>query len=161
MKYSQPASLVVLLQAAQLVNSQTSPGSQPSCEGNLGVNYNGTSAVEKDVLLFPDRTLHPAFTIQISTLTSLSEVSTQPTIYLNSTVQGTHMVVLTDLSISGGRYNGTSLPLAQGLQACRTTRLHWLQTGLTQAEDGTFVSETPALAPYGKLRTLAYFPAAP
>jgi hypothetical protein len=62
------------------------------------------------------------------------------------------MVVFTDLSISGGRYNGTSLPLAQGLQACRTTRLHWLQTGLTQAENGTFVSETPALAPYGMLR---------
>ena len=30
------------------------------------------------------------------------------------------MLVFTDLSISGGRYNGTSLPLAQGLQA----RLH-------------------------------------
>jgi len=63
------------------------------------------------------------------------------------------MVVFTDLSISGGRYNGTSLPLAQGLQACRTTRLHWLQTGLTQAENGTFVVEdgTPAVAPYGEL----------
>ena len=63
------------------------------------------------------------------------------------------MLVFTDLSISGGRYNGTSLPLAQGLQTCRTTRLHWLQTGLTQAENGTFVVEdgTPALAPYGKL----------
>jgi hypothetical protein len=61
------------------------------------------------------------------------------------------MVVFTDLSISGGRYNGTSLPLAQGLQACRTTRLHWLQTGLTQAENGTFVSDTLALAPYGEI----------
>jgi hypothetical protein len=63
------------------------------------------------------------------------------------------MLVFTDLSISGGRYNGTSLPLAQGLQTCRTTRLHWLQTGLTQAGNGTFVVEdgTPALAPYGKL----------
>jgi len=62
------------------------------------------------------------------------------------------MLVFTDLSISGGRYNGTSLPLAQGLQTCRTTRLHWLQTGLVQADNGTFVVEdgTPALAPYGK-----------
>lgn len=81
----------------------------------------------------------------------LSEVSTQPTIYLNETVSGTHMVVFTDLSISGGRYNGTTLPLAQGLQSCRTTRLHWLQTGLTQTENGSFVSDTPAVAPYGKL----------
>ena len=64
------------------------------------------------------------------------------------------MVVFTDLSISGGRYNGTSLPLAQGLQACRTTRLHWLQTGFTQAENGTFVSDTPALAPYGESTNL-------
>jgi hypothetical protein len=152
MKYSLTASLAVLLQAAQLVNSQTPPGSQPSCEGNLGVNYNGTSAVETEMLLFPDRRSHPAFTNEISALTSLSEVSTQPTIYLNSTIQGTHMVVFTDLSISGARYNGTSLPLAQGLQTCRTTRLHWLQTGFTQAENGTFVSDTPALAPYGKSR---------
>lgn len=83
-------------------------------------------------------------------LTRTTEVSTQPTIHLNETVEGTHMVVFTDLSISGGRYNGTSLPLAQGLQRCRTTRLHWLQTGFTQAENGTFVSSDPAIAPYGK-----------
>lgn len=69
------------------------------------------------------------------------------------------MVVFTDLSISGGRYNGTSLPLAQGLQACRTTRLHWLQTGLTQAENGTFVVEddTPTLAPYGEFDNVFLF----
>lgn len=86
-------------------------------------------------------------------LTSCAEVSTRPTISVDSRVEGKHMVVFTDLSISGGRYNGTSLPLAQGLQACRTTRLHWLQTGLTQAENGTFVVEdgTPAVAPYGEL----------
>ena len=62
------------------------------------------------------------------------------------------MIALLDLSISGGRFNGTTLPLAQGLQTCRTTRLHWLQTGLVQAENGTFVVEgdVPAVAPYGK-----------
>ena len=68
------------------------------------------------------------------------------------------MVVFTDLSISGGRYNGTELPLAQGLQSCRTTRLHWLQTGFTQAENGTFVSDTPAIAPYGKLNARSVLP---
>ena len=69
------------------------------------------------------------------------------------------MLVFADLSISGGRYNGTSLPLAQGLQTCRTTRLHWLQTGLVQAENGTFVVEdgTPALAPYGKSKPSPYY----
>jgi hypothetical protein len=73
MKFSQTASLAVLLQAAHLVNAQTPPGSQPSCEGNLGVNYNGTNAVETDMLLFPDRTLYHAFTVEheISALTSL------------------------------------------------------------------------------------------
>lgn len=86
-------------------------------------------------------------------------MSTRPAISLTSRVEGKHMVVFTDLSISGGRYNGTSLPLAQGLQACRTTRLHWLQTGLTQAENGTFVVEdgTPAVAPYGKWHLLSLF----
>jgi hypothetical protein len=86
-----------------------------------------------------------------------TEVSTRPTISLDSRVEGKYMVVFTDLSISGVRYNGTSLPLAQGLQACRTTRLHWLQTGLTQAENGIFVVEdgTPAVAPYGESRSLS------
>lgn len=57
MKSSQTASGAALLYAVHLVNGQTPPGSQPSCEGNLGVNYNGTSAVERDMLLFPDRAL--------------------------------------------------------------------------------------------------------
>lgn len=56
MKYSQPASLALLLQAANLVNGQTPPNSQPSTEGDLIVTYNGTSNVERDSLLFPDRT---------------------------------------------------------------------------------------------------------
>jgi hypothetical protein len=54
MKYSHPASLAILLHAAQLVNAQTPPGSQPPSESNLGITYNGTSAVERDMLLFPD-----------------------------------------------------------------------------------------------------------
>jgi hypothetical protein len=56
MKYSQPASLALLLQAANIVNGQTPPNSQPSTQGNLIVTYNGTSTVERDMLLFPDRT---------------------------------------------------------------------------------------------------------
>ena len=60
MKYSQTtsASLALLLQAAHLVNAQTPPASQPSTEGDLIVTYNGTSNVERDMLLFPDRTPH-------------------------------------------------------------------------------------------------------
>jgi hypothetical protein len=60
MKYSQAtsASLALLLQAANLVNGQTPPNSQPSTEGDLIVTYNGTSNVERDMLLFPDRTSH-------------------------------------------------------------------------------------------------------
>ena len=157
MKLSNPTSLTLLLQTAYLINAQTPPNSQPSTEGNLIVTYNGTSAVERDTLLFPDRTRYPVKqTKRHSLLISSIEVSTRPTVSLAQRVSGKHMVVFTDLSISGGRYNGTSLPLAQGLQTCRTTRLHWLQTGLTQAENGTFVVEgaTPALAPYGKTRSL-------
>lgn len=60
MKYSQTtsASLALLLQTAHLVNGQTPPTSQPSTEGDLIVTYNGTSNVERDMLLFPDRTSH-------------------------------------------------------------------------------------------------------
>lgn len=162
MKFSRTTStsLALLLQSAHLATAQTPPSSQPSTSGNLIVAYNGTSVVETDMLLFPDRTSltiqpHPTWPSPAQpsqSLTSHTEVSTRPSISLDSRVSGKHMLVFADLSISGGRYNGTSLPLAQGLQSCRTTRLHWLQTGLTQAENETFVVEgaTPALAPYGK-----------
>jgi len=58
MKYSQTlsASLALLLQTANLVNAQSPPTSQPSTNGDLIVTYNGTSNVERDMLLFPDRT---------------------------------------------------------------------------------------------------------
>ena len=75
-----------------------------------------------------------------------------PTNYSNNTSEVISNLVCIWLAILvGWIHNGTSLPLAQGLQTCRTTRLHWLQTGLTQAENRTFVVEdgTPALAPYG------------
>lgn len=55
MKYSQTAPLAVALCAAQLAHGQTPPGSQPSCEGNLGVKYNNTRDVVTDEILFPDR----------------------------------------------------------------------------------------------------------
>jgi hypothetical protein len=59
MKYSQAASFAALLHTAQLVNGQTPPDSQPSGEGELIVTYNGTSVVERGMLLFPDRTNQP------------------------------------------------------------------------------------------------------
>jgi len=62
MKYSQAASFAVLLRAAQLVNGQTPPGSQPASQGDLVVTYNGTSAVERDGLLFPDRMTYASST---------------------------------------------------------------------------------------------------
>lgn len=63
------------------------------------------------------------------------------------------MIAFVDLSISGGNFNGTSMPLAQGLEECRTTRLHWLQTGLSQQSNGSFVSSAPALGQYGMSST--------
>ena len=60
MKLSNPSSLTLLLQTAHLINAQTPPNSQPSTSGNLIVTYNGTNAVERDMLLFPDRTSYPA-----------------------------------------------------------------------------------------------------
>lgn len=57
------------------------------------------------------------------------------------------MAMLVDLSIPAASINTTG-PAAAGLQACRTTRLHWLQTNLTQLANGSFVSTFPAVAPY-------------
>lgn len=58
------------------------------------------------------------------------------------------MAMLVDLSISANTYN-VSGPKAAGLEYCRTTRLHWLQTDLTQLANGSFVSESAAIADYG------------
>lgn len=58
MKYSQPTTLALLLHATTLATAQTPPNSQPSTSGDLIVTYNGTSNVERDMLLFPDRTSH-------------------------------------------------------------------------------------------------------
>lgn len=59
MKFSNTTSLAILLQTAHLATAQTPPTSQPSTSGNLIVTYNGTSVVETDMLLFPDRTNRP------------------------------------------------------------------------------------------------------
>jgi len=76
-------------------------------------------------------------------------VATEPSISSPTHLNGTYLAILLDLSISGSNFPGTSLPLAQGLEQCRTTRLHWLQTGLTQRANGSFGGETAAVAEYG------------
>ena len=76
MKFSQPAtaSLALLLQTANLatVNAQTPPNSQPSTETTLIVTYNGSSIVETDMLLFPDRTSYTHQTNPTPTTTNTS-----------------------------------------------------------------------------------------
>ncbi|KAK3628334.1 hypothetical protein LTR56_017533 [Elasticomyces elasticus] len=122
--------------AASAAQAQTPPGSQPSTSRSLGIAYgsNGNTTVTPNILLPQPLTL------------------VQPIVSLEQQLNGTHMLAMVDLSINQNSamssLNGTG-PQAQGLEPCRTTRLHWLQTGLTQTADGTFVNTTSALGEYG------------
>lgn len=75
-----------------------------------------------------------------------------PSVAMNHPLPGHYMMMLADLSIPPIDINGAGT-LALGLEPGRTTRLHWLQTDLCQAENGTLVSlGTPAIAQYGTFR---------
>ncbi len=76
-------------------------------------------------------------------------LASAPAVSLNQTLNGTHMLMLIDLAIPQSSINGTGSEFYPGLVPCRTTRLHWLQTGLTQSANGTFVSDSTAIADYG------------
>ncbi|KAK4968779.1 hypothetical protein LTR66_011756 [Elasticomyces elasticus] len=118
----------------QQAEAQTPPGTQPATGNNLGVTYNGTAKILPGLLLPP------------------ASLRNEPTVSLNRTVSGTYMVMLVDLSIAAANTtsNSTVGPLAPGLRCGGTTRLHWLQTGLVQSANGTFVSNgTAPLAVYG------------
>ncbi|KAK3111968.1 hypothetical protein LTR53_012242 [Teratosphaeriaceae sp. CCFEE 6253] len=116
--------------------AQTPPGTQPATGSHLGVVYNGTTSISPGLLLPP------------------ASLRNEPTISLNRTVTGTHMVMLVDLSIGAASVasslNGSTGPLVPGLRCGGTTRLHWLQTNLVQTANGSFASDgTAALSLYG------------
>ncbi|KAK1809745.1 hypothetical protein LTR12_015904 [Friedmanniomyces endolithicus] len=122
----------VLLFTASIVQAQSPPGSQPSTNHALAVKYNGNLILTPNALL-PQPLLASA-----------------PAVSLNQTLNGTHMLMLVDLAIPQSSINGTGSEFYPGLVPCRTTRLHWLQTGLTQSANGTFVSDSAAIADYGQ-----------
>ncbi|KAK5679560.1 hypothetical protein LTS10_008381 [Elasticomyces elasticus] len=139
--------------AASAAQAQTPPGSQPSTSRSLGVAYgsNGNTTVTPNILLPQPR----SFISQVAgqrAANRLAVTLVQPIVSLDQQVNGTHMLAMVDLSINQNSamssLNGTG-PQAQGLEPCRTTRLHWLQTGLTQTANGTFVNTTSALGEYG------------
>jgi hypothetical protein len=75
----------------------------------------------------------------------------RPIIGLNGTQNATYLVALVDLSLPvANARSSTNATLVTGLGANRTTRLHWLQTGIRQSTNGSFTWNTTALAPYGK-----------
>ncbi|CAJ2514106.1 Uu.00g022250.m01.CDS01 [Anthostomella pinea] len=108
---------------------QTPPGISPAASKNLGVRYND-------------------LTLSANQLLPESTIPGTPTVSLDQSLTGTYMVMLVDQSIPQSSITSTG-PQVQGLQPCRTTRLHWLQTSLSQTSSGTFVSNSSAIAEYG------------
>ncbi|KAK3176375.1 hypothetical protein OEA41_007698 [Lepraria neglecta] len=129
----------LLLAATALVSQvycQTLPGTQPSTNGNLPVAY-GTTKVTPGIML--DIALTKMF----------------PTIsYTPTSTNQTYVVLLVDLSINAATINQSALvpdmqlPLAPGVNANRTTRLHYWQPGLTFTSNSTVVNTTTPIAFY-------------
>jgi hypothetical protein len=90
---------------------------------------------------------HCAFTNH----SSLAVSAVRPVISLNGTQNATYLVALVDLSLPvANARSTTNATLVAGLGSNRTTRLHWLQTGIRQSTNGSFTWNATALAPYGK-----------
>jgi hypothetical protein len=139
-----------ILLASGLVAGQTPSGTNPATSHHLNVQYNSTQLMADELLLQSCMyTLRPS---PYDELTSSIVVATQPTVSLNETLSGTHLVMLVDLSIPPTSFNGTG-PRAPGLEPCRTTRLHWFQGNLTQLSNGTFMGDSAAIADYGEPST--------
>ncbi|KAJ9632243.1 hypothetical protein H2203_000647 [Taxawa tesnikishii (nom. ined.)] len=115
------------------VFAQTPEGSSPVVSTNLGVRY-GSTVVTPGIQLPQQQTL------------------TAPTVSGHNGTAGSYTLLLVDLSIPVSILNLTAAAIASlspGLGANRTTRLHWWQANLTPSANGSLVSTSSALAPYG------------
>jgi hypothetical protein len=78
--------------------------------------------------------------------------------YVPASTSQTYIILLVDLSINAASVNQsaldpqTQLPLAPGINANRTTRLHYWQPGLTFSSNGTVVNNTIPIAIYNPPR---------
>ncbi|KAK5122516.1 hypothetical protein LTR85_004100 [Meristemomyces frigidus] len=120
-----------LLSALGGVLGQTPGSSHPSTTKNLGAVFN-TTEVTPNILLSEELVDDYA-----------------PTTYLDESLTGTYMVMLVDLAIPQSSITTTGPEFYPGLVYCRTTRLHWYQGNLTQTSNGTFASNSSAIATYG------------
>ncbi|KAL9009866.1 MAG: hypothetical protein Q9173_005140 [Seirophora scorigena] len=133
-------SITRTLEAALLIacaSSQTTtpPGSTPATNNLLSVNYGFTA-------------------ITPGTRLERTQTSTIPTFnYRASSPEQTYTLLMIDLSIPASRVDPSQLapaqlPIAAGLGANRTTRLHFWQAGLTFSANGTLVNTTEPVAFY-------------
>ncbi|EMC98355.1 hypothetical protein BAUCODRAFT_422724 [Baudoinia panamericana UAMH 10762] len=118
---------------AALASCQTPPNYHPAAAQSLSVSYiNGASVQPGDVL---DQSL----------------VSTKPAVSLDfPLISPPYVLLLLDIeatptaSPSAAGAHGPPL----GLEPGQTTWLQWLQTNVTQGQDGSLVSSSPALSSY-------------
>ncbi|KAL8939828.1 MAG: hypothetical protein Q9216_003150 [Gyalolechia sp. 2 TL-2023] len=132
-------SIIRVLGASLLIacaSSQTPPGTTPATNNPLSVNY-GSTAVTPGIRLERMQTLTiPTFNYRAA-----------------SSSEQLYNLLFVDLSIPSSRVDPSELdpaqlPLATGLGANRTTRLHFWQAGLTFSDNGTLVNTTEPVAFY-------------
>lgn len=131
-------SIIRVIVASLLVacaSSQTPAGTTPATDSPLSVKY-GSTIVTPGIRL------------------GQMQTSSIPTInYQAGSTSKTYTLLLIDLSIPSSRVNASALdpvqlPLAPGLGAGRTTRLHFWQAGLTFSLNGTLINTTEPVALY-------------
>ncbi|KAL8928488.1 MAG: hypothetical protein Q9208_001722 [Pyrenodesmia sp. 3 TL-2023] len=135
-------------------SSQTPPGSTPATNNPLSVNYGSTEVtpgirLERPRQYSTPRRLFPKF----DKTDQISETLTIPTFNYPASSGQAYTLLMVDLSIPSSRVDPSELapaqlPLAVGLGANRTTRLHFWQAGLTFSANGTLVNTTEPVAFY-------------
>ncbi|KAK4615674.1 hypothetical protein CLAFUW4_10383 [Fulvia fulva] len=129
MQYHKQITTLLSILVAQ-VTCQTPTGTAPSTSEHLNVAY-GDTVLEANELL--------------------------PQAFQSSDkVSGDHMLLLVDQLIPQSSIDSSG-PQTPGLEYCRTTRLHWFQTDLTQLDNGSFVSETAPMATHAHTYTFYLF----
>ncbi|KAL8995147.1 MAG: hypothetical protein Q9169_005056 [Polycauliona sp. 2 TL-2023] len=130
--------IIHLLGASLLIacaSSQTPPGTTPATNDQLAVQYGSTEVT-------------PGIELE------RMETSTIPTFnYQPPSADQLYTLLMIDLSIPSSRVDPAELapeqlPLAPGVSANRTTRLHFWQAGLSFSTNGTLVNTTEPVAYY-------------
>ena len=141
-------SLVTSLSLAAVAICATPPETRPTTENALQITYE--SVVSQNELFQKPGTVAIHSSRPMLDADPGADVTKQPDISADRTMPGEYMILMMDLSIPDSLTGKSPSQLVPGLGQNVTTLCHWLQTGLTQGNDGLFTSDDEPIAAYRK-----------